>query len=630
MNKLLTIKNKLIGIAVLVTLGMLGMLGLQLYSSNTVHNLEETRLLTEHVEAGMLVLRRHEKDFLARHDLKYQDEFNASLNQTLGVIDKLIQNLQSQGLDTGEAQQTGTILQEYGQKFNALVEVEQTIGLDEKSGLYGGLRDAVHQVEARVFSLNDHELAADMLMLRRREKDFMLRWDTKYVDNFSHDFKTFVEHLENRNYPAETSNSINKLMQTYHERFMGFVKGAEEKGLDSESGIRGEMRKVVHQTETLLTDLEHKLEAVVASKQSELAAFGWSIAMALLILVIISTVLVAISIIRPINRLRETMQSVAAQRDLDTRSDISGHDEIALMSKALNDMLDVFNRSVQEVFRSTVMLSTASEELSMITRNTRDGVQRQQSETAEVATAMNEMTATVQEVARSTSNAAGTSRTADEQSKKGRQLVAETIDGIKSLAAEVENTANEIIQLKSETDNINTVLQVIGGIAEQTNLLALNAAIEAARAGEQGRGFAVVADEVRTLASRSQASTQEICEIIERLQNRTNTAVSVMTRSQELAHQCVGQADITALSLEEITSAVSSINDMNLQIASAAEEQSAVSEEINRNIVNINDIAKTSTDAANETLQTSRSLAELATELQTIVDQFKFEGKRTG
>ena len=624
MNKLLTIKNKLFAIAVFVTVGMLGMLGLQQYATNSVHELQETRLLVAQTEAGMLMLRRHEKDFMARRLLKYQEEFNQALSDILNTLNALIANLKSQNIETTSAMQTRDVLKDYSHKFNDLVKVEQTIGLNHKSGLYGALRDAVHQVETKIKSLKDHELLSDMLMLRRREKDFMLRWDAKYVDKFNHDFATFTKHLQDRNYPNEAQTSISNLMQSYRERFLGFVEGAKQKGLDSETGIRGDMRNTVHKTETLLSELRNKLESAVIKKRSLLNVIGWSTAAILLVIVIVAVTLVAISIIRPIARLRETMENVAANRDLNMRSDIIGEDEIALMSHAFNDMIEVFDRSIHEVFQSTVMLSTASEELSMITQNTRDGVQRQQSETEQVATAMNEMTATVQEVARSANEAASASKTADEQSNKGRQLVMDTIEGIKSLAKDVENTAQEIAQLKVETDNINTVLQVIGGIAEQTNLLALNAAIEAARAGEQGRGFAVVADEVRTLASRSHASTQEIKEIIDRLQNSSTMAVEAMSKSRQLAHSCVDQADIASESLYEITNAVSSINNMNLQIASAAEQQTAVAEEINRNIVNINDVAVTSTEAANQTLNTSQSLATLATELQTIVDQFCF------
>ena len=630
MNKYFTIRNKLIAIAALVTIGMLGLLVLQHYSSNAIHSLQETRLLNAKIASGMLMLRRHEKDFLARTDLKYQKKFNDALASTLSIIDTQLEHLQSQGLDTTGAGQTREVLQDYGNRFNDLVKIETTIGLDHKSGFYGALRDAVHQVEGKVKALGDHQLMADMLMLRRREKDFMLRWDLKYLDKFNKDFETFATHLNARDYPAASKQEITTLMQSYRERFHGFVQGAQEKGLNSKSGIRGKMRETVHQTETLLATMDDKLQAAVVSKENALTKTAWGIAILLLALVIGSVVLVTLSIIRPINRLRGIMQDVAANKDLKIRSDIDGHDEIAEMSHAFNDMIDVFDDSVHEVFQSTVMLSTASEELSMITQNTHDGVQRQQSETAQVATAMNEMTATVQEVARSANDAAAASRTADEQSKKGRQLVADTISGIKSLANEVENTSQEISQLKSETDNINTVLQVIGGIAEQTNLLALNAAIEAARAGEQGRGFAVVADEVRTLASRSQSSTQEISEIIDRLQNRASTVVGAMEQSRQLAHQCVNQADVAANSLDEITTAVSAINNMNLQIASAAEEQSAVAEEINRNIVNINDVATSSTEAANETLQTSRSLAELATELQTVVNQFQLDELKTG
>jgi methyl-accepting chemotaxis protein len=601
---------------------MLGMLGLQQYSTNTMHDLMQTRLLTANIEAGMLMLRRNEKDFMSRLDLKYQEQFSTELGKTMSLTDQLAEKLRSQSLETSKALQVRSILQEYGAVFSEMVKIDHTIGLDHKSGLYGGLRDAIHKVEEEMKSLQDHQLQSDMLMLRRREKDFMLRWDMKYVEYFNNDFETFTRHLSVRDYPRATKDKITGLMKSYQDRFLAFAQGAQEKGLDSKSGIRGKMRETVHQTESLLETLQGNLEQAVAQKEAELTSLSWILAIAIITISILVVVLVAFGIIHPLNRLRGIMRDVAASKNLKMRSEARGHDEITQMSDAFNNMIDVFFRSVHEVLQSTVMLSTASEELSMITQTTRDGVQRQKSETQQVATAMNEMTATVQEVAHSASDAATASRTADEQSKKGRKLVNDTIDGIKSLAREVEKTSDEISHLKSETDNINTVLQVIGGIAEQTNLLALNAAIEAARAGAQGRGFAVVADEVRTLASRSQSSTKEISEIIDRLQKRAGTVVRAMEQSRKLANQCVDQADVAANSLDEIASAVSAINNMNLQIASAAEEQSSVAEEINRNIVNINDIATSSTEAANQTLQTSQSLAQLATELQTVVNQF--------
>jgi methyl-accepting chemotaxis protein len=290
-------------------------------------------------------------------------------------------------------------------------------------------------------------------------------------------------------------------------------------------------------------------------------------------------------------------------------------------------MMTSFEQSMNTVKMSTMQLSASSEELNMITNNTHSGVQRQKIETESVASAMEEMTATVKEVARSASEAAESSRLADEESVRGRQLVGDTVAGIRKLAAQVVDISSEMDHLQTEAGNITTVLQVIGSIADQTNLLALNAAIEAARAGEQGRGFAVVADEVRTLASRTQASTQEISVIIERLQNRTRSAVTVMAKGREQAQNCVEQADVAGGALDKITVAVSSISEQNFQIASAAEEQNAVAAEIDRNIVNINDIAQESALATSQTLETSAALAELATELHHIVEQFKLSNK---
>ncbi|MGD8593954.1 MAG: methyl-accepting chemotaxis protein, partial [Gammaproteobacteria bacterium] len=231
--------------------------------------------------------------------------------------------------------------------------------------------------------------------------------------------------------------------------------------------------------------------------------------------------------------------------------------------------------------------------------------------------------ATVQEVARNATEAANAASHSDEEAQKGQAVVDRTINAIDALASEVDRAANVIHRLEQDSDQIGTVLDVIKGIAEQTNLLALNAAIEAARAGEQGRGFAVVADEVRTLASRTQQSTAEIQQMIERLQAGAQEAVSVMDDSRSRAADSVSSAQSAGQSLQSITGSVASITDMNTQIAAAADEQSAVAEEVNKNIVNINHAAERAADGAKQTSAASNALAGLAQDLQALVGQFK-------
>jgi len=257
-----------------------------------------------------------------------------------------------------------------------------------------------------------------------------------------------------------------------------------------------------------------------------------------------------------------------------------------------------------------------------VVEQSNQGVQRQQSEIEQVATAMNEMSATVQEVARNTAQAADAAHQAEEVASAGALAATESIGGISRLVDDVEQAATVIKQLEQESDNIGSVLDVIRGIAEQTNLLALNAAIEAARAGEAGRGFAVVADEVRTLASRTQQSTAEIQRMIELLQSEAQQAVQAMGKAEDGAKIGSDQVQALAESLADVSSAVNAINEMNAQIATAAEEQSAVSEEINRNIVNISTLAEQTTEASMETSRATDNLAHEAGNLRAVVHQF--------
>lgn len=326
----------------------------------------------------------------------------------------------------------------------------------------------------------------------------------------------------------------------------------------------------------------------------------------------------------PLSNAVNAMKDISeGEGDLTSRLTVSGTDEIGQLALSFNGFIEKIQGLIREVTSSTSQLSAAAEEMSMITVETRTGVQRQQSETALVATAINEMNSTVHEVANNAETAASGASQADNQTEQGKQIVSSTMSSITTLAAEVETAAGVINQLEKDSESIGSVLEVIRGIAEQTNLLALNAAIEAARAGEQGRGFAVVADEVRSLASRTQESTQEIQEMIERLQKGSRDAVNAMEAGKEQAQQTVVQASQAETSLNEISTAVAQISEMNAHIAQASRQQGEVAEEINKNIVNITQVADDSAHGADQLSSASQEMANLAVNLERQVSQFK-------
>jgi len=333
---------------------------------------------------------------------------------------------------------------------------------------------------------------------------------------------------------------------------------------------------------------------------------------------------IARGIVGPLNDSIARVNGIAlGEGDLTQRLPVQGQDEMAQLATAFNAFVERMQDLVRQVGAATEQLAAASNQLSITSGETSQQVLSQQSETDQVATAMNEMTATVQEVARNANEAARSAQQTDEEASAGREVVRQTIASIQSLAAGVEDGAAVIERLSADSAEIGQVLDVIRSIADQTNLLALNAAIEAARAGEQGRGFAVVADEVRTLASRTQSSTEEIQKMIERLQGNAGNAVAAMEKGRVQGRESVAQASRAGDSLEAITGAVASINDMNAQIASAAEEQSAVAEEINRNVINISQAVDQTARGSQQISSASETLARLAADLQGQLSRFK-------
>ncbi|MCG7995236.1 MAG: methyl-accepting chemotaxis protein [Candidatus Thiodiazotropha taylori] len=365
----------------------------------------------------------------------------------------------------------------------------------------------------------------------------------------------------------------------------------------------------------------HAFEETHAAYQNML-----SLVIGSLVIGALFAILLAYLIISEISKgVRQIEQSahLLADGQLLTRVDNNNNDEIGHIATAFNRMAQQFHDAINQVKDSVVQLASAAEETSVVTNQTTVGINQQLNETSQVATAMNQMSSTVQEVARNAVDAANAAREADTTFIQGKTVIDQVIEGINSLANEVEQAATVIQELETESRNIGSVLDVIKSIAEQTNLLALNAAIEAARAGEQGRGFAVVADEVRTLAGRTQDSTQEIEEMISKLQEGADNAVKVMARGSEMTQSGVEQAASAGQALEKINTAMSEITEMNTQIASAAEEQSSVTEEINRSIVSINEVSEQSATGAQQTTQASGDVAKLAEQLKSLVERFK-------
>jgi methyl-accepting chemotaxis protein len=329
-----------------------------------------------------------------------------------------------------------------------------------------------------------------------------------------------------------------------------------------------------------------------------------------------------ISITRPLGRVND-MLNIVSSGDLSHKLDESGTDEFAQLSKNCNLLIDSLRNLIESIVNRSSQLAAAAEETSAVTAESTTAIEEQRGQVEQAASATTEMSSTAQSVLSSANDALGEIKNADDEAERVKVISARNRTTIEQLATEVESAAQVINQLQQDSASIGGILDVIRGIADQTNLLALNAAIEAARAGEQGRGFAVVADEVRTLASRTQESTSEIHTMIEALQTGSGKAVAVMDTGKAKASDCVNQSEEAEKALEIITHAVHEAFDRSSQIATAAEEQSVVAHEISDNLESIVAIAEQTTEGSKQTAESSSEVARLAEELQQSVQKFK-------
>lgn len=611
-----SIKQKLYALATLVVIALIALFFVSQFMSLKQQKLNGVVVANSQLKTDMLMLRRNEKDFLMRQDLKYLDRFNGNMDKAEQTLATLIINLQDSGLNAEQAESIKKPLAEYKRIFNELIAQTQIKGLDKDSGHYGKLRKATHDLESHLNSKGDETALVQLLTLRRHEKDFILRDDPKYVSRL----KSTADQLINL--VQGDSVAVNFVRQ-YVNEFEAFFSITQTIGLSEKEGLRGQMRDAIHTVETALNEMSKFYEELVDSsiQQNQLMKIGFSLLISTFIVAVI--VFISRQVLLPIKHLSASFADIRASDDLTKRVQILRDDEIGKAAKDFNTLLDYFHGMVLKINESVDRLESATNTVSRSVHITQKNVQQQATQSDMVATAVTEMGASANDIAKNAEQTADTVNSAHSSAELGARKVQMTINRVNNLANSLVEAGDAMSKLKGKSDGITSVLDVIKGIAEQTNLLALNAAIEAARAGEQGRGFAVVADEVRTLAIRTQDSTAEITTIINELQGSTTEIAGIVDKCREEGETSAKTAQEAGDVLQKIMAEMETVNQMTTEIATAVEQQSNVVEEINLNVMQITDLGGEINRESNANVAATKEVSDQAKLLHDTVNIFK-------
>ncbi|WP_404364331.1 methyl-accepting chemotaxis protein [Marinobacter sp.] len=607
----LTIRTKLIS-AFVVLLGLTVLVGgVGKQSLDSYGKRSDIVAMLGQVNTGLTEARVDEKDFLLSGKSIHVSQSQAKGDQVLAVTGKLGPLLEEEadiealkGIQTGVKEYQsllGKVEANIDQREQALVELEVS------SRVFGSALKAHSSLFFATATFED---------MRRSERKFLLEQDQESVEEFRGDAKRVNGPIQSSTLDSETKEEINAALADYLAAFERVVI-LTRSGNELSASMVVTASQVIDSANELRADQVRKMGA--DSEQAGILIFS-ATGMAVLIGIFLAWFITR-SITVPLNQAVDVASKVASG-NLAVTVDTSRTDEIGRLMAALGAMVTSLRELVQRIETGAANIASSAEELSTVTDQTSAGINQQKQETDQVAAAMNEMTSTVAEIARSAEQAFEVARSATEQATEGDQAVKHTLAQISDLSREVSGTMEKIRELQAETGNIGTVLDVIKAVAEQTNLLALNAAIEAARAGEQGRGFAVVADEVRSLAQRTQASAQEIETLVINLQNSAGKSVAAMESSVTMASGTVEHATNTGSVIARIAQGVNEITQYNSQIATASEQQSSVAEEISHSITSIRDTTDQSAASANQTASSSAELARLGSELQVLVSRF--------
>ncbi|WP_182033992.1 methyl-accepting chemotaxis protein [Vibrio diabolicus] len=585
----MTIRQKLYFLGVIAILGIVALLGTSSHFANKSNELNHAIKLVGDLEIRLLNLRRNEKDFLLRSNDKYLNKFDANVDKFLNIEKELASILTSNELPS--SQRFKQDLLAYQKGFQNLVSAYQRYGLDAKSGLLAGYEQALLEAKQR----SDHQ---QLLAL--------VRFDSAVKSGqFNSDLLVGL-------YAPELTKR-------------GKLVAAQKQvvGVAYDQGLLGETRALSHAVEEQFETFSTALSSAAAKRDEQMSTIKQVITALILGVIFALIWQISRSINTRVNSLLGTIRSISETNNMGLRSDLKGKDELFDISHHLNDLLDKLEQLISGTQEKSAQLTASTDNMHRELEGVMEQFHTQTDHTASMATAVQQMVATIGEISESTSVAVEGVHQAANNAEQGRSVVETTVTNIGQLTSILSNSQQSIGSLNQHVDKIGGAVNIIQEIAEQTNLLALNAAIEAARAGEQGRGFAVVADEVRALASRTHQSTEEITRVVVDIQAQMSTVVADIDQCNDQGQQTLNASEKLDSSLQQIITDMHAIQGNSERIASAIEEQGIVMNQVSGSITELNAISENNMQSAQECLHEVNSVSAQAHDMDEAVAQFK-------
>lgn len=623
--KNLSIKQRL-SLLILIVLISFGVIAAIFMHTISVNN--ENMLVTRNVmllDSKILELREHEKEFVLKLNLQQADMYRKTFAEAMQLVVFLQKYNEDHDLGVKGLDGFDTVLANYKKSFESYVESKQRIGLNPKSGLYGALRKSVHEAEGIVFRFKDYRVASDMLMLRRREKDFMLRRDPAYIKKFGKDFNTIISDVDRSDkISGKFKPEIVDYLKKYKKDFLALFEEEKVLGLGSSDGINGRMESITGEIFKNLEGISADMKDILRERKSasERSVY-FSMAVSALVAIIL-VALIGVSIFSRIKSLNLLMKDLSSgEADLTKKIELEGRGELVELSGYINVFISNLRAVFVKIVAGVENMAAENTRIAATVQQFNTAFSDQAAQTAGVAAAMEEMSTSAESINGVIENMESRTGMAKDKAREGTGMISRSVSVINEISSKTTQLQSTVDNLAEASGQIGDIINSINDIADQTNLLALNAAIEAARAGEAGRGFAVVADEVRKLAERTQISIKDITDIITELRNETTKTSVNMKEANSKVEEGVGAMHDTGEVFEALVGIVDDMISANDAVAVSVSEQMNTVYDVSSNAQAISSGVEESAATVQEISLATDGLSAGAGDLKTLLQSFR-------